>query len=158
MKIRNGFVSNSSSSSFVVAFPKIPKSVEEVQEILFGKEEKFHEYTTKEVAETIFNEISGDEYDPAKKPNDVIELRYAQSSWPHYDEDECCACKCHFNEPVYVERLQGYVEKDIYDLMQKNPDTFLYVFRFADEDGNYFGTLEHCGVFEKLPHIRYSHH
>lgn len=36
MKIRNGFVSNSSSSSFVVAFPKKPETVEEVKDMLFG--------------------------------------------------------------------------------------------------------------------------
>ena len=39
MKIRNGFVSNSSSSSFVIAFPHKPKSVEDVKEMLFGKQE-----------------------------------------------------------------------------------------------------------------------
>ena len=37
MKIRNGFVSNSSSSSFLVAFPREPKSVEDVKEMLFVK-------------------------------------------------------------------------------------------------------------------------
>jgi len=37
MKIRNGFVSNSSSSSFLVAFPHKPKNVEDVKEILFTK-------------------------------------------------------------------------------------------------------------------------
>ena len=37
MKIRNGFVSNSSSSSFLVAFPRTPKSVKDVKEILFVK-------------------------------------------------------------------------------------------------------------------------
>jgi len=42
MKIRNGFVSNSSSSSFVVAFPKEPKSVEDVKEMLFVKGQ--HDY------------------------------------------------------------------------------------------------------------------
>lgn len=36
MKIRSGFVSNSSSSSFIVAFDKKPKSVEEMKEYLFG--------------------------------------------------------------------------------------------------------------------------
>lgn len=37
MKIRNGFVSNSSSSSFIVAFPKKPETENELKDILFGK-------------------------------------------------------------------------------------------------------------------------
>lgn len=36
MKTRIGFVSNSSSSSFVVAWPKKPKTVEQMNEMLFG--------------------------------------------------------------------------------------------------------------------------
>ncbi len=36
MKIRNGFVSNSSSSSFIVAFEKLPESVDETKQMLFG--------------------------------------------------------------------------------------------------------------------------
>jgi len=39
MKIRNGFVSNSSSSSFVVAFPHKPNSVEEVYKMMFNTRE-----------------------------------------------------------------------------------------------------------------------
>jgi hypothetical protein len=35
MKIRNGFVSNSSSSSFIVALPFEPKSREDVKKTLF---------------------------------------------------------------------------------------------------------------------------
>jgi len=39
MKVRSGFVSNSSSSSFVVAFPKKPKSFDDVYELMFNSEE-----------------------------------------------------------------------------------------------------------------------
>jgi hypothetical protein len=38
MKTRHGFVSNSSSSSFVVAFPYKPESFEHVYEMMFGSE------------------------------------------------------------------------------------------------------------------------
>jgi len=47
MKVRNGFVSNSSSSSFIVAWNKKPESVEEVKNILFGdaKTHYMYDYT-----------------------------------------------------------------------------------------------------------------
>ena len=41
MKIRSGFVSNSSSSSFVVAWPKKPKTVEDINRFLFDKETEY---------------------------------------------------------------------------------------------------------------------
>lgn len=78
MKIRNGFVSNSSSSSFVVAFPKKPTSVLDVKEQLFGKGYDdnepyifpFDEYifsggcvTIKDICEYVFEDIKNFELD-----------------------------------------------------------------------------------------------
>ena len=60
MKIRKGFVSNSSSSSFIVQWDKKPKSIEEVKKILFGVQETYSYYddnvSTQRLAETIFND------------------------------------------------------------------------------------------------------
>ena len=49
MKIRNGFVSNSSSSSFVVAFPRKPKTQNDVMKMMFnGKEGDINLYDMEE--------------------------------------------------------------------------------------------------------------
>lgn len=42
MKVRQGYVSNSSSSSFFVAFGDPPESVEELKEMLFGDVSHYH--------------------------------------------------------------------------------------------------------------------
>ena len=60
MKIRLGYVSNSSSSSFIVAWDKKPESIEEVKNILFG-DAKSHECNgnhaeTLQLAETIYKD------------------------------------------------------------------------------------------------------
>ncbi len=86
MKIRNGFVSNSSSSSFVVAFPHKPKSAEDVHEMMFnGKEGKIQPYefveklSYSQIAKRVWNDIktkSKDKWDTKKVPaklNDIKE-------------------------------------------------------------------------------------
>jgi hypothetical protein len=69
MKSRNGFVSNSSSSSFIVFFKKLPKTVEETKQILWPKSDDnevlsfdFHDgndsISCKAAAAIIFEDIS----------------------------------------------------------------------------------------------------
>jgi hypothetical protein len=73
MKIRNGFVSNSSSSSFIVAFSTLPKSVEELQAALFGSEKVYpnpyiygnkdpYGWPAEEVAATVWKDLMMERY------------------------------------------------------------------------------------------------
>jgi hypothetical protein len=62
MKIRSGFVSNSSSSSFIVGFPKMPTSPEALEISMFGAPCEvnyydIHNTPSIEIARTVFNEI-----------------------------------------------------------------------------------------------------
>lgn len=64
MKIRQGFVSNSSSSSFIIGLDDKPKSVKEVQDIFFGNSLSSRLYDVDEpipnevLADKIFNDIN----------------------------------------------------------------------------------------------------
>jgi hypothetical protein len=79
VKIRTGFVSNSSSSSFIVAFPKEPESAKELRQMLFKDKKKIdfsverasgkYTFSKKKIAKYIFNSLKGltynevDDYD-----------------------------------------------------------------------------------------------
>lgn len=42
--------------------------------------------------------------------------------------------------------------------MRNNSGKDIYVFEYADENGDYFSALEHGGIFDNVPHIRISKH
>jgi len=68
MKTRSGFVSNSSSSSFIVGFKTIPKDVEEMQRLLFGTLKKTKDgwdnrMNTKSLAKKVFKDNKNNELD-----------------------------------------------------------------------------------------------
>ena len=77
MKIRQGFVSNSSSSSFLVMFPKEMKSKEEVHNALFpnGKEFSISSYnwqgddfiySSEQISNQVWSDIKNQD------PNDIL--------------------------------------------------------------------------------------
>jgi hypothetical protein len=72
MKIRSGFVSNSSSSSFIVAFPKLPSSPEELEKMMFSEPGQVQPYEhctgtpTIDIAKTVFRDMSADSFKSAR--------------------------------------------------------------------------------------------
>jgi len=135
MKTRTGFVSNSSSSSFIIAFNKKPESIDKMKQILFGDEKIFHHpyektgYLTKKVAETVYNDILNQK---SKNQEEVIE------------ELGC-----------------GWIDhpgKDGKKFFKKNKDCEIFVVEYSDNDGPFYCAMEHGDAFDKIPHIRVSKH
>ncbi len=64
MKIRSGFISNSSSSSFIVGFSKMPASPEKLEIMMFGESREVQPYdsipatSTIEIAKRVFADIN----------------------------------------------------------------------------------------------------
>ena len=106
MKVRQGFVSNSSSSSFVVAFPEQPKSVEDVLKMMFpgaSPDEVWAVYdeskSYKEIADRVWLDIEqqlrteSDQYEEDEFPltveklTDIFRSRYYFLSGHNIDFD-----------------------------------------------------------------------
>lgn len=169
MKIRSGFISNSSSSSFIVFFPRRPKTIRDVELILFGPQAAKiprpymrYAYTTRDIATTVFNDLS-----PISAKETIEEL-LIRDGWcynlgedytrfPRFNHD--------WDDPDYVEKREKF-EKDICDppirkwlaRKYKKYGMNTYLFTYADEDGPYFAMLEHGEIWGKLPYIMFSNH
>jgi len=133
MKIRNGFVSNSSSSSFIVVWNKRPESVEEVHQILFNGE-KNHTYWVDsfdaiKLSEIIFTDTKEmSKIDIAKNQEDL----YSYSSWgnnPHwyskgYKPNENL-CKQYEKEMYIAAGQEKHWEEVLKTFSDKEKQTFL---------------------------------
>lgn len=168
MKIRNGFVSNSSSSSFVVAFPHKPTSKEDVQKMLFGDKKEYHcpfnfnhenlFWSTSEVADTVWNDIQSQ--NPNDKNRIVDALDGSNDEFPHYPSYEE-----NISENIRLEKWDKWEKecekiqnRQCEDFMKENKNTFIYTFEYSDNSGDYYCSLEHGNLFENLNYIRVGRH
>jgi len=126
MKIRNGYVSNSSSSSFIVIWEKEPTSVEEVKEVLFpGLDTKHTDYygnhDTYVLAKRIFNETK-----PTTNEEIKSEIRDQYSYYQTWydkgykaDEELCEKYENQYREALKEEKTLEELEKK-YSNQEKN--------------------------------------
>lgn len=61
---------------------------------------------------------------------------------------------------MQLEKMDDRIDSsdDIKHLITQNLNGFIYLYTYADEDGPFWSEMEHGGTFNKLPHVKISHH
>lgn len=134
MKIRTCFVSNSSSSSFIVKFPKRPESEDELERLLdfdsvYVNWDTYYKtrYTKEEILDAIWNELCK-----------TIKER-----------DKITAAELKDYDMWQFEELLDSLGITFADLIEKplvyylRDDNYTFQFNFSDNDGDFWSAMEH---------------
>jgi hypothetical protein len=156
MKIRNGFVSNSSSSNFIVVFDKKPKCEYDLRKVLFPNQNVFfnpygnESWPITQVVDTIWEAIKGQRPNNKKAILDAIKQGYYK---------DCPDFHLFTGDNRHVEYQKAW-EDGAKKIAKKFylENKFVYVFSFSDNDGDYGTALEHGDTFENIKYLRISCH
>jgi hypothetical protein len=168
MKRRSGFVSNSSSSSFIVAFPKgFAPSRKAILDYLFPEldaiSNPYHEeesFPSGQIARYILVQMQ------KQTPNDQTKINEALAGWlPDQPDFPYYSNQTSFEERMKIstaweKECKAYAKswwrENQKKLNPKNSD--LYVFWFGDENGSFEAALEYGPTFDAVPALKISHH
>ena len=179
MKIRNGFVSNSSSSSFVVAFPKKPENQQELQDMMFTSFQQSislydNNVSTEEICRLVFHEICDQE--ESANEDEIAdhfyglrdqELSSVFGGTPYvldrapkrkdFDtNDEFEEADRSFWRNESDEDLR-YAKERAQEFMKENKGAFILCTSYSDHK-KIESIMEHGNIFRNLEHIKIDNH
>lgn len=152
MKIRSGFVTNSSSTSFVVVFDEMPKDVEDLCKKLFGDVKSVYgsrgTISTMNLASVVFDDIK------TATPNDINRIRSHDCKIPGSpDQEDFLMLNGHYNEERYEKAANKFYQEFIDNILKKNKNAKIFCLEYSDEGGNPLDSyLRSNDVFDNFQH------
>ena len=167
MKTRQGFVCNSSSSSFIVAFPHKPVDQTELQTFLFSEETEYpapwdycetKSWPATKVSKAVWSQIKDEQALTREEAFELLDGGFIEEEAkeePNLDKFEEDG-KTDWD--AFWKARKEYAAK-IYDsFVAANPNTEIFGFTFSDNRGEFESALEHGDLFHRLKHIVIGQH
>jgi|WetSurSiteA1Bulk_404760.scaffolds.fasta_scaffold00112_14 hypothetical protein len=173
MKIITDFITNSSSSVFLVAFPKRVKTLQYIKEfitkdahakIIFkdaidqNRKVKKIDLENKKVISRLTEELTYGYYDGVYRDLNLTEKEFAKEKGITIEKlrENRRWMDSYFDQDRLQKESRALVVAE--QFAKDNHGQYLYVFHYGDEQGAIYAELEHDRVFYKLKHVRVSHH
>lgn len=158
-KFRSGFVSNSSSSSFIIGFPEKITSEEQLAGYMgdCGVNPYGFSISSEGVVKQVWKDIKD------QQPDNKVQPLNATFNADVWDDLDFYAWEFQYNNEgknTYLDALreiERLITKTLEDRIPEDCEV-TYAVSYSDEDGSYFSALEHGGIFDNIPHTRESHH
>jgi hypothetical protein len=185
MRIKTSFVTNSSSSSFMVVWANKIKKLEDIlqyipekdkAEQVFKDSKQFQPFLinpndkkiirviSEEMTHGFMNEIESQLNAGAKRNS------YDYDGYDNFKEKFIIRHRItkddlkedHYTSNLIWEEYENYrlalAEKLAIKFCKENEGSFLYIYEYGDESGSFFSEMEHGGTFKNVRHIQISKH
>lgn len=176
MKIKTDFVTNSSSTSFIVAWDKEIQQLCDIEKYISNKKHALLLWQMAQRQKPYKLQQGNFDFDMnsvlkniTRKLMLIFESGYfdgflnpAEAVYDYQDKH-----KCSFRDAV-KESVQAMADMKkentrmaeviIRRFIEENKGRVLYIFELSDEDGEVYSQMEHGNIFRSLPSLNVSHH
>lgn len=162
MKIRTDFISNSSSTSFILALSEKPKTASELRQLLFNDDKFFihydSKYTTQEIADVVFDKLSTREALSSEELIEVVGSGILDGNYGSCLKYDLVCQLCNNNYDKILAMLEELNAVTIEAFTKRYAERKYYEVTFSDNDGDLHACIEHGDTFSQIPHLYINNH